>query len=164
MSCWRSRCWGTAATWTSFMVPNHPALQGIIARHLFLLATVTVVSRPLKYQTWSDMRKWAFIMLPVMSGCHSPSFRAWCLVWPQLRDKKVPIQILVNFDPKGVFFLFTVNNLLCLQWLLGFSYPFKVDVEGNMLTCFLRSLEFPCRRYTFFSVPLSNRYYSIQPL
>ena len=30
----------------------------------------------------------------------------------ELRHKKVPIQILLNFDPKGVFPWFIVNNLL----------------------------------------------------
>ena len=58
------------------------------------------------------MHKRAFIMLAITSGCHSPSFTASALFSRELRDKMLSIQILLNFHPYTVFYLFTVNNLL----------------------------------------------------
>ena len=58
--------------------------KGTIIRHVLPLATVTVAYRPFKCQIASDMRKRAFIMLPTMALCLSPSPRTLLLIFAEL--------------------------------------------------------------------------------
>ena len=141
MSCSTSASWLTAITLGSFNVPDHCPPQRILRRHIFPLATVTVVSRPFKYKISSDMRKRAFIMFAITSGCPSASFRRWSSFSAELRDKKVPIQILLNFDPKRVFFGFTVNNLLLFTPIGPILISFESKRCGQHVDMFSGSCE-----------------------
>ena len=58
------------------------------------------------------MRKRAFIMFAITWGGYWRSLKLSCWLSAELLPENRPIQILVNFDPKGAFDVFTVNNLL----------------------------------------------------